>query len=235
MQISFERKYNIVKGNGFQASIPEDQSVISILSKNEILEEDEFRSDYFVYRNGIRHRKWFSNLGSNNQFRIWMPKIKDIALLERKRVDLLSKCRAKYLKPWKEFIFLMKENKLTHIYCDTEKPLSPGIIKISMDEEERISWNWVEGDSESLVKHNEIGAKYFEYERAVRKYSRFIQVFEAAFFQAIEHKIYSEAELKLVYHFIINGRHYWFERTKTGLKKIFYPEDQHEEIIEETL
>jgi hypothetical protein len=63
-----------------QISIPKGILALSILSSNSFSDEEEFREDGYVYKDGVRLRKWFSYQRGWKYF--WKPCLNNIPRLE---------------------------------------------------------------------------------------------------------------------------------------------------------
>jgi hypothetical protein len=94
--VNIERRdRDVACDDGTQFRVPTDITVLAILGGgNAPCHGDSFEPDGWVYRDGVKQRKWFLPMGSMK--RLWQPRLTDIAGIEATR----WRCKARYESVW---------------------------------------------------------------------------------------------------------------------------------------
>jgi hypothetical protein len=214
--------------NGVQVTIPEDRSMLSLVN-NQIIDGSVYSSDFWVYKDGKKIKKWFIKIDDHN---IWEPSLYNLPEFEQRRYNIALKCNDKIKVVWEESIKLLKEVKISivkrHGY----------LTKVEYDEERKsASWTWIFSDESSKECNPEAGKAYFKADKTITRYLSYTRLFNYAFIKAVEKYI---DDNNLLYdkgpwnrqqymNFNINNREYLFKISPFEI--ISYPEDEQEVIV----
>lgn len=220
--------------NGDTFNVPTTHTALSVIGSNNIMDGDDFRDDYWVYRNGKKVRKWFMKL-RNRDLRIWPPRLDDIAKCEAKRWRWLQRCKTVCNPMWNKLYKDMEaQGDFGGFRVGTSKK-AEGWIEFNVSNG-GLGWSWVK---EKPAKINQtLTQRYFEEDEIIMRYYQRSAYFHAAFMEAIENKFWAKLNEdkfnKTKLHLIINKRDYWFGMDRRSycscVEAIAMPEETH--IIE---
>lgn len=231
--------------------IPSNYSALAVLGHNDAYAGDVFAADFWVYRNGVKHRKWF--LSRHGIDRLWPPQLDRLEHLELVYRKLHTKQMAYYAKSnafVTNEIFDGKASKdaeekkvilyaePTHDYTDkgTDKyrwwkytVKTPGW---SGEHDWSYHFDWIDKLPANVSKEAlELGQKLYaiEYTEARRMRRRFSTAF-CYLDEAIKNKICKNCSLDMrkKYRVTLNGRDYWYSMQGDRwpeLKPLMFPED----------
>jgi hypothetical protein len=80
-----------------KGTVPRDRSALAMIAINGMGNKWDFKSDGWVYIDGIKHKKWFSNYDG---VKYWEPKLKNITTLEAQYTDWKDICRQFHIHKW---------------------------------------------------------------------------------------------------------------------------------------
>src|SRR3989304_1469292 len=129
--------------------IPSDRSILGVLANNQVFSGDEFRDDYWVYREGQRIRKWFGS--DRNIALFWPPQIdrlNHIELLYRKAL-VRQEAHYRRLNDFMNEVLCGKDEvalyaEPTHDYHSEKKMLLKYTVRRTGPASWSYSFNWCE-------------------------------------------------------------------------------------------
>lgn len=179
-----ERKESKVNVNGMKATIPNDESMLSVFSNNEFLADATYSQDGWIYIDKKPVKKWFRSI---SDIRVWFPILEDVNKLH-KRYQKVKKGYKKFLeekfrKVYDDVVKVKKAHaKITHKYSGNYDPW--WLFTVS---ETGISFDWVKKPEKP--KNLEIGNNYYKNERRLEQYSRWVNKFRIVLKFAIDQKL----------------------------------------------
>lgn len=144
--------------------IPTTYSAMCILGNNSINDGDDFREDYYVYRNNKPVRKWFTTISN---YRVWPPNLNNPKELENKYVAIRSKVLSQWEKVRELANYIYSKGgsahaKPTHRYTISSDGKNYWLYNFDRKDGGRLSWhfNWCKEPTEKI--NQDLGQRFYE-------------------------------------------------------------------------
>jgi len=226
-----------------QIRIPKDKLALSLFANNRIGHGFHFREDGWVYVEGERSHKWFTQIHSNQggvNVNVWEPILKNVSLIE-KRYSRMKKRYDRFLNEVFRPVFEKlgavgrAHAKPTHKF-DHYKDLDWWLYTTHPYEDTHsVGFEWVKRPNKP--ENLEIGQAYYELDKRLMQYSRYKSKFRTALAESIKRLLAKNApkEENITLKLVINDKIFWYLSYKQhrylGWKKIAWPEDQVKQLI----
>lgn len=239
MDLIINRDENgLVESGSTSCEIPQDMSMLDVLGNNPMIDLATYAKDGWVYVNGNRVRKWFQRWDRIN---VWPPVFEDVVTLEARRWKVFQKVNKFYYETWKPLFDELAEvgqahAKPNHKYKGDKKWW---LYKSRFEElykSNYLSFDWVDEPETKL--NLEIGQKYYNVDRKMRRYYGYAGKFRTILTEAINRYLSDKCKAKkdgITLKLVINGRIYWYTSVMSivGFKweKVSWPDDNMIEVV----
>jgi hypothetical protein len=209
-------------------SIPEGLTALSVVGSNCITEQEDgcdFVEDGYIYKKGVRIKKWFSPQDGWNHF--WAPLLNDIARLEALYVKLGNRSKKHYAKISDVLrkiseIVAPNKNGIYYVHANPYKHPQEGKIwlyeihKSDMGSGLAYCFNWVSEPKPEEYKFIELGNELYELDSVK---NHFLYKIEKVLNRAFQDFL---SEKKSAHEFSYFERDTLFEITVNSRKYVYY-------------
>lgn len=220
--------------------VPKTESVLGIAHNNDVYDGDEFHDDSWVYRNGVRVRKWFIGFvdlcSTWADAKIWEPKLDDVAALETRRWHFHQNYQRRVVPLWD---ILYNKMKVAGEFggLKLNRPTPQGYVRFGRYSPG--SWDWCREGEKPDVINQELVNEWFDFEKFSsfmhKPFYLYTQAFTLAVDRCFGYKKFGKDYNKKL-HLVVNGRDYWFARNlrefaERFFSKISFPEDTQNIVV----
>jgi hypothetical protein len=227
----FSRTGTDLKVGDATATIPSDESALSLLYNNRFTSGGDYKEDGYVYVGGKPVRKWFKRV---EDISVWFPILEDVKGLQR-RYDAIRAAYKKYLegvyKPAFTAVAKVKtaHAKVTHKYTGDDDPWWLYTFE-KFSGSSGMSWDWVSTPDKPL--HLKVGQHYYDVERRLEQLGGRVYKFRTVLKRAIDDKLY-KMEVKGDYGDLLKvtvlDSVYWYTRDQF-VWGLFASDDKHKTV-----
>jgi len=221
-------------GKTIRATIPRNQSMLSIVGINGVLDGGEYRENGIVYLRGKPMRKWFIEVAG---VRVWEPKLKDLPSLYRmwKRTGEAQERRYKKLSEILQEIRVTSSTLPIKVHAmpthkfEWSRPGAPWWVFDIRDD--CYGFNWLEGQPSTLLRHD-LGQRLYEADRGIQWKGRWRT--EGVFFEAMRRSLPPAKENQILSLQFGEDRFYFHSTSTTGIHwwwEMFGKEKTFENIV----
>lgn len=218
----------VVSDGNISVTIPKDRSFLSVLNgKNVIDNGSSFNEDGYIYRDGIRIRKWFTRIRDHKGY-IWHPKLDDIVYCEAK-FHKMSQYRDNWYKAnWSTVFNNMPEK--CYYFHNIGKNSGWKMLEKSKD---GISNDWVNIVEVEDNKINQLAGNLWEnYDKKSCIIGDRYWMFYKVFLECVNKRFWRKFNryIKII-NFNVNGRDYFIKYDRDGIEFI----GMNNEILREVI